>query len=71
MRSSKYDMVVKHVDRDQEILKNDGLKSSGDRSWLSWLSLGMLGAGGTADTSLFSGVVSDKIIRVLNMLLKC
>ncbi|XP_078445725.1 vacuolar protein sorting-associated protein, putative (DUF1162) isoform X2 [Wolffia australiana] len=33
------------------------------RGWLNWLSLGMLGAGGTADSSSFAGVVSDKIIQ--------
>ncbi|KAF3432303.1 hypothetical protein FNV43_RR27043 [Rhamnella rubrinervis] len=33
------------------------------RGWLSWLSLGMLGAGGTDDCSQFSGVVSDEVIK--------
>lgn len=33
------------------------------RGWLNWLSLGMLGAGGTADTSSFAGVVSEDIIK--------
>jgi hypothetical protein len=28
------------------------------RGWLNWLSRGMLGAGGTDDSSQFSGVVS-------------
>jgi hypothetical protein len=37
--------------------------SSKGRRWLNWLSLGMLGAGGTADTSTFAGVVSDEIIK--------
>ncbi|WOK94697.1 hypothetical protein Cni_G03402 [Canna indica] len=37
--------------------------SSKARSWLNWLSLGMLGAGGTSDTGSFAGVVSDEIIK--------
>ncbi|KAJ1693233.1 hypothetical protein LUZ63_009931 [Rhynchospora breviuscula] len=37
--------------------------SSRGRRWLNWLSLGMLGAGGTADASSFAGVVSDEIIK--------
>ena len=35
------------------------------RGWLNWLSLGMLGAGGTDDSGEFSGVVSDEVIKVL------
>lgn len=34
------------------------------RGWLNWLSLGMLGAGGTDDCNQFSGVVSDEVIKV-------
>ncbi|XP_059074534.1 uncharacterized protein LOC131074913 isoform X2 [Cryptomeria japonica] len=33
------------------------------RGWLNWLSLGMLGAGGTTDSSQFAGVFSDDIIK--------
>ncbi|KAJ0968632.1 hypothetical protein J5N97_025549 [Dioscorea zingiberensis] len=33
------------------------------RGWLNWLSLGMLGAGGTADSNSFAGVISDDIIK--------
>ncbi|KAJ8775429.1 hypothetical protein K2173_023194 [Erythroxylum novogranatense] len=33
------------------------------RGWLNWLSLGMLGAGGTNDSSQFSGVVSDEVVQ--------
>lgn len=37
------------------------------RGWLNWLSLGMLGAGGTENTDQFSGAVSlsDAAIKVL------
>lgn len=34
------------------------------RGWLNWLSLGMLGAGGTEDSCQFSGVISDDIVKV-------
>lgn len=43
--------------------QNDERSSSRARGWLNWLSLGMLGAGGTADSSSFAGVVSDEIIK--------
>ncbi|OVA10906.1 Vacuolar protein sorting-associated protein 13 domain [Macleaya cordata] len=33
------------------------------RGWLNWLFLGMLGAGETADSSQFSGVISDEVIK--------
>jgi hypothetical protein len=33
------------------------------RGWLNWLSRGMLGAGGTEDSSQFSGVVSDEVVK--------
>ncbi|CAA7023283.1 unnamed protein product [Microthlaspi erraticum] len=33
------------------------------RGWLNWLSRGMLGAGGTEDSSQFSGVVSDEVVQ--------
>ncbi|PIA43479.1 hypothetical protein AQUCO_01900106v1 [Aquilegia coerulea] len=37
--------------------------SAGARGWINWLSLGMLGAGGTEDSMQFSGVVSDEIVK--------
>ncbi|PKA51468.1 hypothetical protein AXF42_Ash002833 [Apostasia shenzhenica] len=46
----------------QEKQQNDE-KFSVARGWLNWLSLGMLGAGGTADSNSFAGVVSDEIIK--------
>lgn len=42
--------------------KDDHL-SSKSRGWLNWLSRGMLGAGGTDDSSQFSGVVSDEVVQ--------
>ena len=35
------------------------------QGWLNWLSLGMLGVGGTADSSSFAGVISEDIIKVI------
>lgn len=51
----------------QEKGQNDERSFTRLRGWLNWLSLGMLGAGGTADSSSFTGVVSDEIIKVLSM----
>lgn len=48
----------------KEKQQNDERSAGEPRGWLNWLSLGMLGAGGTADSSQFAGVVSDKIIKV-------
>lgn len=44
--------------------RNDERLTGRSRGWLNWLSLGMLGAGGTDDSSQFSGVVSDEVIQV-------
>ncbi|KAK4341300.1 hypothetical protein RND71_039801 [Anisodus tanguticus] len=44
--------------------------SSKPRGWLNWLSRGMLGAGGTDDSSQFSGVISDDVVKGLTGLLK-
>jgi hypothetical protein len=44
--------------------QNDDHSTGKSRGWLNWLSRGMLGAGGTDDSSQFSGVVSDEIIKV-------
>ncbi|KAL3502378.1 hypothetical protein ACH5RR_036827, partial [Cinchona calisaya] len=41
----------------------DERPSSKPRGWLNWLSRGMLGAGGTDDSSQFSGVISDDVIK--------
>lgn len=43
---------------------DDDQSSSKPQGWLKWLSRGMLGAGGTDDSSQFSGVVSDEVIKV-------
>lgn len=45
-------------------LPNDEAASGKARGWLNWLSRGVLGAGGTEDSSQFSGVVSDEVIKV-------
>ena len=42
----------------------DERPSNKPRGWLNWLSRGMLGAGGTDDSSQFSGVISDDVIKV-------
>lgn len=52
----------------QEENQNGEQTSTKARSWLNWLSLGMLGAGGTSDTGSFAGVVSDDIIKVVLIL---
>ncbi|KAL8217291.1 hypothetical protein R6Q57_024128 [Mikania cordata] len=44
-------------------LVDDDQSSSKPQGWLKWLSRGMLGAGGTDDSSQFSGVVSDEVIK--------
>ncbi|KAJ4962382.1 hypothetical protein NE237_022321 [Protea cynaroides] len=43
--------------------QNDESSLGRSRGWLNWISLGMLGAGGAADSSQFSGVVSDGVIK--------
>ncbi|KAL0738567.1 hypothetical protein Bca4012_014777 [Brassica carinata] len=43
--------------------QSDDPISNQSRGWLNWLSRGMLGAGGTEDSSQFSGVVSDEIVK--------
>lgn len=44
--------------------QNDERSSGKSRGWLNWLTLGMLGADGTDDSSQFSGVVSDDVVKV-------
>ncbi|KAK8498349.1 hypothetical protein V6N12_032902 [Hibiscus sabdariffa] len=43
--------------------RHDGQSVGKSRGWLNWLSRGMLGAGGTDDSSQFSGVVSDEDVQ--------
>ncbi|XWS30007.1 hypothetical protein CRYUN_Cryun24cG0081100 [Craigia yunnanensis] len=43
--------------------RQDGQSSGKSRGWLNWLSRGMLGAGGTEDSSQFSGIVSDEDVQ--------
>lgn len=59
----------------QQVLSNVGMNGGAEKSrnnerlssrsggWLNWLSRGMLGAGGTDDSSQFSGVVSDEVVK--------
>ncbi|XP_077218039.1 vacuolar protein sorting-associated protein, putative (DUF1162) isoform X2 [Tasmannia lanceolata] len=51
------------VNNTQEKQQNGERSSSRPRGWLNWLSLGMLGAGGTIDSSQFAGAVSDEDIK--------
>lgn len=41
----------------------DERQYSKPRGWLNWLSHGVLGAGGTDDSRVFSGVISDDVIK--------
>ncbi|KAK1262172.1 hypothetical protein QJS04_geneDACA021837 [Acorus gramineus] len=47
----------------QEKQPNDEWQISRPRGWLNWISLGMLGVGGTTESSSFIGVVSDEVIK--------
>ena len=65
--SSKYsvsDMGINGSSVAVEKSRSDDSSASKSRGWLNWLSLGVLGAGGTDDSSQFSGVVSDEVIKV-------
>ncbi|XP_021760935.1 LOW QUALITY PROTEIN: uncharacterized protein LOC110725772 [Chenopodium quinoa] len=42
---------------------DDEVSTVKSRGWLNWLSRGVLGAGGTDDSSQFSGVVSDEVLK--------
>nr|XP_017251628.1 PREDICTED: putative vacuolar protein sorting-associated protein 13A isoform X2 [Daucus carota subsp. sativus] len=59
--SSSFGAKVADVAADNSV--DDEHSSSKPRGWLNWLSRGMLGAGGTDDSSQFSGVVSDEVIK--------
>ncbi|KAK1305602.1 hypothetical protein QJS10_CPA10g00688 [Acorus calamus] len=48
----------------QEKQPNDEWQISRPRGWLNWISLGMLGVGGTTESSSFVGVVSDEVIKI-------
>ncbi|KAI3918818.1 hypothetical protein MKX01_042138 [Papaver californicum] len=47
----------------EELLLSPTASSVGANGWLNWLFRGMLGSGETADSSQFSGVVSDEVIK--------
>lgn len=51
--------------------RNDDYSTGKSRGWLNWLSRGMLGAGGTDDSSQFSGVVSEELIKVPMLIVSC
>ncbi|KAK9757453.1 hypothetical protein RND81_01G163800 [Saponaria officinalis] len=55
--------IVEFGSATSEKLVNDEATSGRARGWLNWLSRGVLGAGGTDDSSQFSGVVSDEVIK--------
>lgn len=62
-------MLVNSANVSIENSQNDERSSGRSRGWLNWLSRGMLGAGGTDDSSQFSGVVSDEVVKVAAMFL--
>ncbi|XP_021627253.1 uncharacterized protein LOC110625875 isoform X2 [Manihot esculenta] len=61
--SSSSNMGVDGANISVEKSQNDEHTSGRSRGWLNWLSRGMLGAGGTDDSSQFSGVVSDDVVK--------
>ncbi|XP_057987743.1 uncharacterized protein LOC110642362 isoform X2 [Hevea brasiliensis] len=61
--SSSSNMGVNGANISVEKSRNDEQMSGRSRGWLNWLSRGMLGAGGTDDSSQFSGVVSDEVVK--------
>ena len=64
LNSSAVNTNVNGVGVSLDKSRNDEHMTGKSRGWLNWLSLGMLGAGGTDDSSQFSGVVSDEVIKV-------
>lgn len=62
--SSTFNINVNDASVSAEKSRTEDRLMGKSRGWLSWLSLGMLGAGGTDDCSQFSGVVSDEVIKV-------
>uniref|UniRef100_A0A803PHY5 Vacuolar protein sorting-associated protein n=1 Tax=Cannabis sativa TaxID=3483 RepID=A0A803PHY5_CANSA len=61
--SSAFNKSVNSSSALSDRARNDEHLTGRSRGWLNWLSLGMLGAGGTDDSSQFSGVVSDEVIQ--------
>ncbi|CAA0824797.1 Protein of unknown function (DUF1162 [Striga hermonthica] len=57
--SPRYGTNCGNIDKSE----GDDRPTSKARSWLNWLSYGMLGAGGTDDSDRFSGVISDDVIK--------
>ncbi|KAI9110899.1 hypothetical protein K1719_018019 [Acacia pycnantha] len=65
-RCSKLDIGVSGIDIPAEKSSNDERNLGKSQGWLNWLSRGMLGARGTDDSSQFSGIVSDDVIKAKN-----
>ncbi|XP_048230004.1 uncharacterized protein LOC8267449 isoform X1 [Ricinus communis] len=61
--SSASNMGVNGIDISLKKSRNDERLLGRSRGWLNWLSRGMLGAGGTDDSTQFSGVVSDEVVK--------
>ncbi|GJZ39365.1 putative vacuolar protein sorting-associated protein 13A isoform X2 [Tanacetum coccineum] len=64
-KASEIDDILRYRSAAEHELQSldDDQPSSKPQGWLKWLSRGMLGAGGTDDSSQFSGVVSDEVIK--------
>ncbi|KAF5748859.1 putative vacuolar protein sorting-associated protein 13B-like isoform X3 [Tripterygium wilfordii] len=61
--SSPLNIGVNGSNIPMEKSQNDEHSSGRSQGWLNWLSRGVLGAGGTDDSSQFSGVVSDEVVK--------
>ncbi|KAK4267115.1 hypothetical protein QN277_023943 [Acacia crassicarpa] len=62
-RCCKPDIGMSGIGIPAEKSSNDERNLGKSQGWLNWLSRGMLGAGGTDDSSQFSGIVSDDVIK--------
>ncbi|WCJ32878.1 hypothetical protein M5689_014275 [Euphorbia peplus] len=60
---SSSNMKTNSANVNVEKSRNDEQSLGKSQGWLNWLSRGMLGAGGTDDSTQFSGVISDEVIK--------
>ncbi|XP_065855428.1 uncharacterized protein [Euphorbia lathyris] len=60
---SSLNMRTNGANATAEKSRNDEQSLGKSQGWLNWLSRGMLGAGGTDDSTQFSGVISDEVIK--------